>query len=511
MPTARETYVKLRSLRKCALDVAERAAALTLVTHVEAFRDEEHQDEQRERLRAPYQMMGAQGVNNLSSKLGTTWLPSTAPYVRLRASEQELELLDTDTRAEAERNLAEVEKLIAEDVESRGVRAAFGELVKHLIIAGNVCPCLLPGKQFRVFPLSSYVNVWDGSGNLVELIIEEMKVWATVPEDLKVLLMTNEPGDRKDTDKVLMHTWVKRDGDKYKVRQEIGKSGTIVPGSETTYKLEDLPYLPLRWSVDSTQPYGYGLIEEYMGGLETLEGLTQAIAEGTAASVKLDIMVDPNGITEVQDLARNPNGGYVSGKADDVTVLQMQKHADLSVAASLVDSLERQLARVFLMNSAVTRNAERVTAEEIRLLQLELTEAHGGVIASLGQSLLGWLARVSMKDLIRRRQIPRLNDKVKPVIVTGIEALGRGQEANRLSQYLGALSQLAIPLQEAGLDLRRVADALGVGFGVAVKELQVTEEEFRAQQEQQNTQRLVDSVGSDVIRAEAQARQQPEQ
>lgn len=505
--TAAAEYERLKTLRSLALEAAERAAALTLVTHVPSFQDDDNEGT-RERLQAPYQMIGAAGVNNLSSKIALAWLPPSQTFARLKVSDAFLEDQGVEERTEIEEDLVKIERLIMDEVEVRRVRPAFHEAVKHLIMAGNVCLRMVPGKNMRVFPMSCYVTQWDDEQNLLTLIIEEKLAWASLPMDLQEIMMEMEPGDRKPTDQIKVYTCVKREGKKFKVHQEVGSKGAKVPGSETTYKLDELPYNPLRWSIDSEQPYGYGLIEEYQGALESLEGFTQAISEGVGASVKVVFLVNPNGMTRVDDLARTPNGGFVAGREEDISVLQVNKQADLSVAAAAAEEIKRELARVFLLNAAVTRNAERVTAEEIRLLQLELDTALGGVFASLGQSFSLWLVRLIMRDLAKRKEIPKLDKAVKPTIITGIEALGRGAEVNQLHQGLSILQQMGIPLDQAGVKPPGIAKRVFVGLGIETEEILQTAEERQAQVEQQNTQQLVDSIGSDVIRAQAGQEQQ---
>jgi len=502
--TAKAAYGRLKIHRFEAIRAAERAASLTLVTLVQSFRDDEHQTT-RERLRAPYQMIGAEGVNSLSSKIALAWLPPNQSFVRLRVSEDVLATAESEDKTKIEEDLLKMEGVVMGEVESRRVRPGFHEGVKQLIVAGNVCLRLLPGKAMRVFPISSYVNVWDGEQNLIELIIEERLSWASLDQDLKDLLQANEPGEYKDDDKILLHTWIKRDGSKYKAHQEIGGVGTIIPGTETTYPLDALPYRPLRWTVNSDEPYGYGLVEEYQGAIESLEGVSQALTEGVGASVKVVFLVDPNGFTEPSDLTKTPNGGFCRGREEDVSALQLNKQADLAVAANLRSELTQSLSRIFLINSNVVRNAERVTAEEIRLLQLELDTALGGVFADLGQSFSLWLVRVVMKDLEKRGEIPKLKDSIEPTIITGIEALGRGHEVNRLAQALNLVTQLGIPLDQAGIKIPELVKTIFTGTGVETKEILQTEEEIQAQQQQQNTQQLIDSVGSAAIQADSRA------
>ena len=60
--------------------------------------------------------------------------------------------------------------------------------------------------------------------------------------------------------------------------------------------------------------------------------------------------------------------------------LQTQKYNDLAVSKNYMDNIEQRLSFVFLISSAVQRNAERVTAEEVRMVARELEDTLGGVL-----------------------------------------------------------------------------------------------------------------------------------
>ena len=118
--------------------------------------------------------------------------------------------------------------------------------------------------------------------------------------------------------------------------------------------------------------YGRSFVEELYGDLKSLEALTGAIVEGSAASAKLLFMVRPNGTTKARSIADAPNGAIISGAAEDVTTLQAQKFNDFRVAQETMQTITERLAYSFLLNSSVQRQAERVTAEEVRYMAQEL-------------------------------------------------------------------------------------------------------------------------------------------
>ena len=68
--------------------------------------------------------------------------------------------------------------------------------------------------------------------------------------------------------------------------------GKIVNSAK--YDLDKLPYLALRFNRIDGANYGRGHTEMYLGDLKSLEGLSRAILEGSSASAKMLLMVNPS-------------------------------------------------------------------------------------------------------------------------------------------------------------------------------------------------------------------------
>src|SRR5260221_3036582 len=160
-----------------------------------------------------------------------------------------------------------------------------------------------------------------------------------------------------------------------------------VTDSYGEYSEEDFEYFALRCNVISGEDYGRANCEEYLGDLMSLEGLTQAIVEFAAACARVIPLVNPAGLTNIDDVAGAANGQYIPGRKDDITMASLDKFADFQVASRAAEAMEMRLSFAFLLNSAVQRNAERVTAEEIRYVAGELEQAIGGIYSLLNREL----------------------------------------------------------------------------------------------------------------------------
>ena len=110
----------------------------------------------------------------------------------------------------------------------------------------------------------------------------------------------------------------------------------------------------------------------------------------------------------------------------------------------MISTLERRINEAFLVLQI--RQSERTTAEEVRLTQLELEQQLGGLFSLLTvEFLIPYLNR-TLHILQRNGQIPKIpKDLVRPQIVAGVNALGRGQDRESLTQFITTLAQTIGP------------------------------------------------------------------
>ena len=480
-------YAQLESSRDAFLQRARDAAELTIPT---LLPPEGHSGSTV--YATPFQSIGSRGVNNLASKLLLALLPTNSPFFRLTIDDFDLAVA---TQGQAERGaveeaLARIERAGLQEIEASAIRVPVFEALKQLIVTGNAL-LFMPqdDKGMKVYRMDRYVTKRDAMGNVLEIITKESVSPAMLPEEVRILLTDPEDRSTKDYD---IYTYVCRKADKWEAYQEV--QGIEVPGSRGEYKLDQNPFIPLRFIRVDGEDYGRGYVEEYLGDLKSLEALTKAIVEGSAASAKVLFMVRPNGTTKARNLAESPNGAIVTGDANDVSTLQVQKGGDFRVAMESMNTIQERLNFAFLNNSSVQRNAERVTAEEVRFMAQELETALGGIYSILSQEFQMPLIKLLLKRLEKEGKMPKLpKDTVKPTIVTGIEALGRGQDLNKLASFLQYLQPLGpeVIASEMNIDdyISRLAASLGIDTGGLVKSPQQKQQE--AEQAQAAQQQMM--------------------
>jgi len=452
------------------------------------------------KLDTPFQGVGARGVNNLASKLLLALLPPNAPFFRLNVDTFKLqeEGAPLELITEIEASLQSVEEAVMAEISRESYRTGLHEALKQLIITGNSLVYLPDSGGMRVFRLDRYVVKRDPMGNVTQIVTRENLSFKTLPEEMQQIV-----GDDVDADgNVSLYTAILlNDSNKWEIFQDI--NDTRVPNSEGIYEKDKSPFIPLRFSRVDGENYGRGYVEEYLGDLQSLESLTRAIVEGSAAAAKVLFLVNPNGTTRQRVLAEAPNGAIVQGSAQDVTTLQLQKGNDFQVAQATMNEIKDRLGHSFLLTSGVVRNAERVTAEEIRMLSQELETAIGGLYSLLSNELQIPLVNRIMAAMNKAKRLPKLpKDIVNPVIITGVEALGRGNDLQKLDLFLAGAAQVVGPQAVAeyvnvGEYFKRRATSLGIKTQGLVK----SEEEIQAMMEQQQQMQLTEKLGPAGIKA----------
>jgi hypothetical protein len=464
-------------------------------------------------LPTPYQGLGARGVNNLASKLLMALLPPSNPFFRLQLSDFALQSLtggDGSKRTDVEKALGEIERAIMSEIETSTIRVSAFEGLKHLMVVGNALLYLPPDGGMRVYSLDRYVCKRDAEGNLLELVTKESISPSALPKEITEQVPVSQEGEGKPSE-IDVYTWVRRDGNKVYFHQEA--LDIVIDQTKGNVPIERSPWIALRWAKIDGEDYGRGHVEEYLGDLRSLEGLTTAVVQGSAAASKLLMLVNPNGLTRIRDISEAPNLAVRSGRAEDVSVLQFEKYADFRVALEMSSKIEQRLAQAFMLFDGVRRDAERVTAEEIRITANELEDALGGVYSILAQELQLPMVRRLIATLTRQKRIPPLPKEVEPTITTGLEALGRGHELQRLMTFGDLVQRTLGPEAFAGsINPQDFIARIGVSLGIDMDGLVKSAEQIAQERQAAQRQQMVQQLGPEAMKmAQQQAQQNPQQ
>ena len=499
--TARERYNQLSTGRSQFLDTAVECSELTLPYLIT---DDNSTKINRRSFQTPWQSVGAKAVVTLAAKLMLALLPPNTTFFKLQVRDDKLgSEYDPQIRSELDLSFSKMERMVMDYIAASNDRVVVHQALKHLIVGGN--SLVFMGKDgLKNFPLHRYVVNRDGNGNVLEIVTKELinrKILGFEPPgDAKG---PNDPNDTystgSDDDDVEVYTCVKLDEKSGRWVWYQEAYDMIMPGTRSTAPSNASPWLVLRFNTVDGEDYGRGRVEEFVGDLKSLEGLSQALVEGSAAAAKVVFLVSPSSTTKPKTIADAGNGAIVQGRPEDVAVIQVGKTADFATAANLAQQIEKRLADAFLVLNI--RQSERTTAEEVRLTQMELEQQLGGLFSLLTvEFLIPYLNR-TLLVLNRSNQLPKIpKDLARPTIVAGINALGRGQDREALTQFIGTIAQTLGPealmqYLNPGEAIKRLATAQGIDILNLVKTQEQMQQEAQAAQQQAAQQSLVGQAG----------------
>lgn len=516
MTSPADLYRQLESGRLSYLDRGWECAKLTIPYLLPEDGDDGATDYD-----TPFQAVGARGVNNLAAALLLALLPPNQAFFRLRVKPEifaQVEGLE-DVRTEIEETLSLIEQEIVAEIERFAYRSAYYEALRQLLVCGNALLMLADKEQPQVYRLDSYVCRRKPNGHPRDVVIHTLVPKEDLPESIRERVAHSpeqDPHDEPSEDLVDLFTHVAWRDKQVTITKEAG--GILLDDEKEEMPVEDCPYHPLRWSRVSGEHYGRGLVEDYLGEHQSLEGLQQAVVAGAAAMAKVLFLVHPGGLTDANAIAKAPNLGVRIGRAQDVDVLQVQKTGDLQAATAAGDKIEGRLGRVYLLTEGAIRNAERVTAAEIALIQNQLERQLGGAYSLLALEMQLPLVNLLLRRLGATDRLHGFNQAVEPVVVTGVQALGRAAEAARLKAFVADLQGSIGPellAQHLHLDefFGRLAAAEGINRKGLVKTPQEVQAEraaaIQAQAAAQGNAVAAETAGA-VVRDQAKAATQPQ-
>lgn len=496
---AQERYDSLKAERQPYMMRARAASKLTLPSLLP-----EEGDNASTELHQNFQSLGSRGINHLAAKLLLALFPAGRSFFRLTMDEYVADALAgktgsefDDAKAEFDTALGRIERTVMTRLEQTGARSTLNESLKHLLVAGNALLQVLPDGRMKLHPLSAYVVKRDKSGTVIEIVVKETVAKMSLPKAAQALIESNkdvDPSDDSGEDNIEIYTRVTRTETRWDVWQEV--QGTKIPDTEGTYPLKKTPWIPLRFIKVDGEDYGRGFAEQYIGDLRSAEALNKAVVMFAAAASKILVFVDENGYVTAKQVSNAESGDVLRGRSDMVSVFQLDKQADFGVADTLLQRIEGRLEQAFLLFSGVQRDAERVTAEEIRAMINELEQGLGGVYSVLAQELQTPLVSVLMHQMQKNKELPRLpDDAVKPEITTGVEALGRHSDAQRLDRLMADLGALFGPEAVAreiniGSYITRKGNALSLDIEGLVKSDEQKQQEAQAAQQAKITEQV---------------------
>jgi len=443
-------------------------------------------------LERDYQSKGAMLVNNLASKVVQALFPQNSSFFEISSTPQMLQIAEqmgADAKAAASK-FAGIENRASARVFLNAGYAALTHAMKLLVITGNVLLYRDPvSKKMHSYSVRDYVVKRDGSGNVMLTILKERIALLDVPVDFRMSFLNGRTDPYED---VTLFTKITRKIQNgrvvYEITQECEGHGI---GTKSTYPEFLCPYIPLAWNLVTGEHYGRGHVEDFAGDFARLSELSEASLLYEIEMMKLVNITDPAAGIDVDDMANAEVGEYVAGKSgvagNGVVAHEGGNAQKLAAVQNDIASLMQQLSIAF-MYTGNTRDAERVTAEEIRANISEANQTLGGVYATLSEVMHIHLAHILTVEE-EPTLLPMLNMQgITLDISVGIASLNRQANVEKL-QYLANAAQLVVPVlsqmsKRFNPDL--LIDALCQGYGVDREALSYTEAQLQQMQQAQD-------------------------
>jgi hypothetical protein len=498
----------------------QRARDLAALTVPSLFRQEG--DNGSTAIEIPWGSLGAACVVHLAAKVVFSIFPPGAPPMKLSATRAVLDAIEqdepskvADLLASLNAGLSKVEAQFVECFEEDGDRAALTVGTMKQIVGGTHGYQFYPDGKIRGIGLNRFVNKRDTAGNLIEWVVWDTIAWTALPPEVregivhKMAIQDGDPMAPPPSVNIYTHGRLGKNfstvsGKQWEIYQETW--GDEVRGSRRTYDEDAMPYLFAPWQLNEGEDYGRPYAELYEGDLQTVEGLTQTITEGSAAAARTLTLVHPGGLTSRKQVSEADNGAVLPGRAEDVTSPDPKRAADFQSGLAISDKAEKRLEAAFLMFSSVQRDAERVTAEEIRRAAAELEQTLGGTYSQQVVTLQMPFCRLKLRYLQNKSRVTKLpKGTTKVTILGGLAALGRNAEMEALSLWGQFMANLAGPtwlmMVMTNKPLRNIAQRAAAALRIDTTGILPTDDEMNAAIQQQQTQQtLANPAAVEAIR-----------
>ena len=478
----KEFYAKYEPFRKPYEDMAKRISEMTL-PYVFADTSFSGSSKYKDKIAQSY---CGRLVSTLKAKMGMSLLPPSTSSFRFEPNKDALMEItqgNPDMIAETYAIISSATNRVSKEIENQQVRDTLFELIQQKIMVGSVIMEKIKDDGIMLHTLRNFTVRLDNRGEAVAYCIKEIRVFP--PEGVEI-------DENKDEYELYTLCEYDKENDKWIVRQSLDD---VEFGSPITYTQKKFPFQYVGWNWTTGDKYHRPYAEDYINDMEQFNQLSELILKGSIISAKTLLMVDPRaGRTNPDDVANSENGDVINGRADDVTVLQVGKQYDFQIAMDRMADIQRNLASAFLMNESVTRDAERVTAQEIRFMAQELeTSSLSGVYSKLSKKVSKRIVEWVMDELGMSFKEMSIN------VVTGLDALGRSQEAQKLDGFTGRVANLGFIsyLNEFEL-MQRYASFDGVDTTGLLKTPSQIQQERQAQMQQQ-----AEMVGAESLMASA--------
>ena len=481
-------------------------------------------------LPVPFQSAGAEGVRNLASQLVLTLLPVDFPFFRFEPN-VDTGTLNAAAKLKVDSLMSELEQAVQRKLEGMRFRTKAYEAFEYVLCGGSAVIDFRTKQggnlKPRIHRFHNYGMRRDGRGNIALLVIRERpsveelySIFKAKGTDEMLGMLDAELGQTSEHAHAALYTILERTSDgayesyQYvtgsKTERERGPGAVLVPGTKVTYgDKTPVPWIVLGYKWLDQESYPRSFCDELIGDLDYLNELSRSFMEASAIAARTNMMVDPMGLTEIDDLIDAVNGEPVPGREQDVHQLaNTAQLAFLQAMGAEIAQRKADLQRQFLMFLGARREGERVTAVEVQQTALELEKGLGGFYSQLAEQLQKPLISIVLAELRSDPDLRSLRDEmnalgltVTPKVTAGLEILSRGQTLNRfIAGTQAAISILGPEAVAPYLKVGEVLDFVLTQIGLPRPDFIRSEEEVQQLQAQAAQQQAVTAAAPQIAK-----------
>lgn len=402
-------------------------------------------DGKRVILERDYQSKGAVLVNSLASKMVQSLIPDHTPFFNIVPTDEVAGLVRTALSLDDSQFNSQMIQYATKASELAITGSSYSSytiLAQLLIITGNALLYRDPvTKDTSVYSVRQFSVNRDGAGNVRRVVLHERIQAQDIPDELRNTHFSHKkPYDCED-----LYTSIefkKGEREYWEITQEIG---THPVGEPSTYPKNLCPYIVCTTRLNTGEHYGRGIVEDYAPEFARLSELSTALQDYEIESMRLLNLVPSRAGIDITELNTAQTGDYIQAEVDAIVAHEGGTSQKIQVIQAEIQSIFQELSRAF-MYSGNFRNAERVTAEEIRATIQETNIGHLAVFSHVSETFLKPLAFLLLHE-------------IEPVLTTVLGA-GGGSVSLQVGAKVVNKSVITDRLLQASLVVQQVLPVL---------------------------------------------------
>lgn len=381
--------------------------------------------------------VGATSLSSLVSQVGKVTFPDNGAFFRYAVKEGD-NVLSRLPDAQRSSVLRDMEEAGMTGLYKMGLNASGSMILKHLLGLGNVVFRVPVADKdtdkIEVFDLNNVVIKRRRDGTVTDIIIKEKEEYRFLGDEAKAALDKSNV-KYEDDDEVDYYTHVKMRSDgKYTVLNAVDDY-QLEPTTNFVTK-DDCEYKVASLNLTKGSQYGAGVVLLNLPLIHKANVYADATTDTAVAGSMVNWAVSPTASITPEEFANRQHGQPFGVKPDDIQAIVANVGQQLTISAEQYNTIKMELSRTFLMPQAIQRNAERVTAEEIRMVAQRLEEVHSGMYSEIAELIQRPLAMMSI-DLIEDEDLLQYKEFVEVEVVTALESKSRNRELDNLMAALG--------------------------------------------------------------------------